>query len=162
MFTLTISFLTSSNLPWFMDLIFPVLMPYGSLQHRTCFPSPVTSTTGHCFALGLSLHSFWSYFSTIFWYHIGHLPTWGVHLLVSYLFAFSYCWWGSQGENAEVVFHSLLQLTMFCQNSPPWPLHLGPYTVSLSFIELEKAVIHVISLFSFLFLWFSFCMPSDG
>ena len=31
-----------------------------------------------------------------------------------------------------------------------------------SFIELGKAVVHVISLISFLWLWFSFCLPSDG
>ena len=34
--------------------------------------------------------------------------TWGVPLSVSYHFAFSYCSWGSQGKNAEVVCHSLL------------------------------------------------------
>ena len=34
-------------------------------------------------------------------YLIGHLPTWGVHLSVSYLFAFSYCSWGSQGKNLK-------------------------------------------------------------
>ena len=37
-----------------------------------------------------SLHSFWSYFSTILQWHIGQLPAWGVHLSVSYLLAFSY------------------------------------------------------------------------
>ena len=31
-----------------------------------------------------------------------------------------------------------------------------------SFIELDKAVIHVISLVSFLWLWFSFCLPFDA
>ena len=31
-----------------------------------------------------------------------------------------------------------------------------------SFIELDKAVVHVISLFSFLSLWLSFFLPSDG
>ena len=31
-----------------------------------------------------------------------------------------YCSWGSQGKNAEVIGHSLLQWTTFCQNSPPW------------------------------------------
>ena len=31
---------------------------------------------------------------------------------------FSYYSWGSQGKNTEVVCHSLLQWTMFCQNSP--------------------------------------------
>ena len=50
--------------------------------------------------------------------------------VLSYLFAFSYCSWGSQGKNTEVVCHSLLQWTTFCQTSPPWPICLGwPYTV---------------------------------
>ena len=44
------------------------------------------------------------------------------------LFAFSYCSWGSQGKNAEVVCHSLLHQTTFCQDSPPRPICLGwPY-----------------------------------
>ena len=30
------------------------------------------------------------------------------------------------------------------------------------FIELDKAVVHVIRLVSFLWLWFSVCLPSDG
>ena len=64
MFTLAISCLTTSNLPWFMDLTFQVLMHYCSLQHQTLFPSPVRSTAGCCFVLALSLHSSWSYFST--------------------------------------------------------------------------------------------------
>ena len=54
------------------------------------------------------------------------------YLSVSYSFAFSYCSWGSQGKKTEVVCHSLLQWTRFCQNSPPWPIHLGwPYTAWL-------------------------------
>ena len=48
---------------------------------------------------------------------------------------------GFQDKNAEVVCHSLLQRTMFCQISPPWPIHLGwPYMsrfiVSLSYTKL--------------------------
>ena len=36
--------------------------------------------------------------------------------------------WGSQGKNAELVCHSLVQWTTFCQNTPPWLIHLGwPY-----------------------------------
>ena len=31
-----------------------------------------------------------------------------------------------------------------------------------TFIELDKAVVHVIRLASFLWLWFSICLPSDG
>ena len=44
----------------------------------------------------------------------------------------SYCSWGSQGKNTEVVCHSLLQWTTFSQSSPPWPIHLGwPYAAWL-------------------------------
>ena len=93
--------------------------------------------------------------------HIGYLPTWGVPLSVSYHFVFSYCSWGSQGKNTEVVCHSLLQWTTFGQTSP-WPIHLGwPHMAWLSFIELDKAVVRVIRLTSFLWLWFV-CLPSDA
>ena len=57
MFTLAISCFTTSNLPWFMDLTFQVLMQYCSLQHWTLLLSPVTSTTGYCFCFG-SIPSF--------------------------------------------------------------------------------------------------------
>ena len=62
--TLSISCVTTSNLPGCMDLTFQVPMQYCSLQHWTLLLSPVTSTTGHCFRLTPFLHSFWSYFST--------------------------------------------------------------------------------------------------
>ena len=57
MFTLSISCLTTCNLPWFMDLTFLVLIQYCSLQHQTLRPSPVTSTGGCCFCFG-SISSF--------------------------------------------------------------------------------------------------------
>ena len=57
MFTLAISCLTTSNLPWFMDLTFQFPMWYCSLQHQTLLLSPVTSTTGYCFWFG-SISSF--------------------------------------------------------------------------------------------------------
>ena len=61
-----------------------------------------------------------------------------------YHFACSYCSWGSQGRNTEVVCHSLLQWTTFRQTSPPWPVCLGwPHTAWLSFTELDKAVVRV-------------------
>ena len=61
-----------------------------------------------------------------------------------------------------MVCHSLLQRTTFCQTSPPWPAHLGwPHTAWLSFTELDKAVVRVIRLTSFLWLWFV-CLPSDA
>ena len=56
-FTLAISYLTTSNLPWFIYLTFQIPMQYCSLQHRTLLLSPVTSTAGYCFCFG-SIASF--------------------------------------------------------------------------------------------------------
>ena len=35
------------------------------------------------------------------------------------------CSWGSRGMSSEMVCHSLLQWTTFCQNSPPRAVHIG-------------------------------------
>ena len=132
MFTLAISCLITYNLPWFVNLTFQVSMQYCSLQHRTLLPSPVTSTTGCCFCFG----SIYSSFVELF-LHCSPVAYWTptdlwVHLSVSYLFAFSFFSWGSQGKNTEVVCYSILQWTTFCQNSSPWPVRLGwPYTAWL-------------------------------
>ena len=98
-------------------------------------------------ALALALRSFRSYFPTDLQLHAGHLPTWDVPLSVPYLFAFSYCSWGSQGKNTEVVCHSLLQWPTFYQTSPPWPFRLGwPHTAWLSFTESNKGIQRIQSL----------------
>ena len=163
-FTLAISCLTTSNLPRFMDLTFQVLCNIALYSIGPCFHHQSYPELGVVFALAPSLHSFWSYFSTLLQEHIGHLPTWGVHLSVSYLFVFSYGSWGSQGKNTEVVCRSLLQWTTFCQSSPPWPWMswVALHGTDDSFIKLDKAVVQVIRWVSFLWLWFSFCLPSDG
>ena len=55
------------------------------------------------------------------------------------------------------VDHVLLELSaMTCL---PWVTLHG---MAHSFIELDKAVVHVINLVIFLWLWFSVCLPSDG
>ena len=51
-FTLAISCLTTSNLPWSMDLTFQVPRQYCSLQHQTLFSPPEKSTNGHYFCFG--------------------------------------------------------------------------------------------------------------
>ena len=67
---------------------------------------------------------------------------------------------GFSRQETEVVCHSLLQWTTFCQNSPPWPDHLGwPYMAWFSFMALDKAVVHVIRLAIFLWLWFQSVYP---
>ena len=113
MFTLAISCLTLSNLPWFMDLTFQVPMQYCSLQHLTLLPSPVTSTTGCCFCFGFVSSVFLELF--LHWFPVAYwAPTWEVHLSVSCIFAFSYCLWCSQDKNTQGVCHSLLHWTTFC------------------------------------------------
>ena len=154
-FTLAISCLTISNLPWFIDLTFQVPMQYCSLQHRTLLLLPVPSTTGCCFCFGTVSSFFLELF--LHWSPVAYwAPTdLGSASFSVTSFAFSYCSRDSQGNNTEVVCHSLLQWATFCQNSLPCPVHLGwPYMAWLSFIELDKAVVHLIRLASCLWLWF--------
>ena len=110
-FTLAISCLNTSNLLWFVDLKF--LVPVQYFSYSIEFPSPVTSTPGCCFCFG----SISSVFLELF-FHWSPVAYWaptdlGVHLSVSYHFAFSYCSCDSQGKNTEVVCHSLLQWRTF-------------------------------------------------
>ena len=48
---------------------------------------------------------------------------------------------------------------LFTLTLPSW---LALHGMSHSFIEIDKAVVHVINLINFLWLWFSFCLPFDG
>ena len=160
--TLAISCLTTSNLPWFTDLTFQVPVQYCSLQHRTSLPPPVTSTTGCCFCFG----SIPSFFLELF-LHWSPVACWAPtnlwdHLEVSYLFAFSYCSWVRKARIlmwfaiSSLVDHILSELSTMTRPSG-WP-----YTAQLIVSLLDKAVAHVIRLVSFLWLWFSVYLPSDG
>ena len=76
---------------------------------------------------------------------------------MSYLFVFSYCSWGSQGKNTEVschcpVDHVLSELSTMTHLS--W---VALYSMAHSFIELDKAVVHVIRLVSFSDSFHSVC-----
>ena len=64
MFTLIISCLTTSNLPWFMGLIFQVPTQYFSYSTGPCFNHQSYLHMGVVFGLAPFLHSSWSYFST--------------------------------------------------------------------------------------------------
>ena len=122
-FIFAISCLTTSNLPWFMELTFQVPMQYCCLQHQTLLLSPVTSTTGCCFCFGCVSSLFLELFLLISSSILGtYQPKEFIFQCPIFL---PYCPRGSQDKNAEVVCHSLLQWTIFCQNSPPWPVHLG-------------------------------------
>jgi len=85
MLTLAVS-LTTSNLPWSMDPAFLVPMQYRSLHHQTLLSLWYTTATGCCFRFCLAFLSLLELFlhssPVVYW----HLPTWEVHLSVSYLF----------------------------------------------------------------------------
>ena len=74
-----------------MDLTFQVPVQYCSLQHRALLPSPVPSTTGHCFLFG----SISSFFLELFLHSspVAYYPPTNLRSssFMSYHFAFSYC-----------------------------------------------------------------------
>ena len=141
-------------------------MQYCSLQHQTLLLSPVTSTAGYCFCFG----SIPSFFLELFlhWSPAAYrAPT---DLGSSSFSVLSFClltlfmgfsrqehWSGlsfpSPGD------HILSELSTMTNA-------LGrPHMAWLSFTELDKAVVHVIRLASFLWLWFQcFCplIPSHN
>ena len=131
-FTRAFTCLTTSNLPWFMDLTVQVPMQYCSLQHRTLLLLPVTSTAGYYVFFG----SIPSFFLELF-LHSSPVGYWTPTNLGSSSFSvISFClfilFMGSQGKNTEAVCHSLLRWTTFCQNAPAWSVRLGwPYTAWL-------------------------------
>ena len=163
-FTLAISCLTISNLPWFMDLTFQVTMQYCSWHHRTLLPSPVTSTTVCCFCFG----SICSFFLQLF-FHWSPVAFWAPTDLGSSSFSvLSFCililfmgfsrqeYWSGLPFPSPVdhISSELSTKTHLC-----W---VALHSMAHIFIRLDKAVVYVIRLVSFLWLWFSFYLPSDG
>ena len=144
-----------------MDLTFQVPMQYCSLQHHTVLSSSVTSTTGCCFCFG----SISSFFLELF-LHWSLVVYWAPPDLGSSSFCvLSFClfilFMGSSRQEywsglpfPSPVDHLLSELSTMTHLS--WVVL---HSMTHSFIELDKAVVHVIS---FLWLWFSFCLPSDG
>ena len=110
---------------WFMDLTCQVPMQYFSLQHQTLHLSPVISTTGYWFCFG-SIPSFF-----LEWFHHwSPLAYWAPTDLGSSSFSVLHVclfivFMGFSRQEYEVVCHSLIQWTTFCQTSPPWPVCLG-------------------------------------
>ena len=156
MFTLAISCLTTSNLPWFMDLTFQIPMQYCSFQHWTSLLSPVTSTTGCCFCFG----SVSSFFLELF-LHWSPVAYWAPADLGSSSFSvLSLClfilfmgfsrqeYWNGLPFPSPVD-HILSDLSTITH--PSW---VALHGMAHSFIELDKAVVHVIILASCLWLWF--------
>ena len=139
---LAISCLTTSNLPWFMDLTVQVPMQYCSLQHQTLLPSLVTSTAGCCFCFGFISSFFLEvllYVSPVAYWASTNLGRSSFSVLSFCLFilfmGFSRQEYWSGLPFPSPGYHVLSELsTMIC---PSW---VALHSMAHSFIELDKAV----------------------
>ena len=159
-FTLAISCLTISNLPWFMDLMFQVPMQYCSLQHQILLPSPVSFTTGCCCCFG----SISSFFLKLF-LHWSPVTYWAPTDLGSSSFSvLSFCLFilfmgfSRQEYSSGLPFPSPVDYILSELSTMTRPSWVALNSMAHSFIELDKAVVHVICLVSFLWLWLSVCL----
>ena len=164
MFTFAFSCLTMSNLPWFMDVTFQVPMQCCSLQHRTLLPSPVTSTTWHCFHFDsislFSLELFLLSYPVAYWAptDLGSSSFRVLSFCLFILFmGFSRQEYWSGLPFLSLVDHVLSELSTMTR--PSW---VALHGMAHSFIELDKALVHLVNLISWLQLWFSLCLPSEG
>ena len=161
-FTLAISYLTTSNLPWFMDLTFQVPMQYCTLQHRTLLLSPVPSTIRYYFCIG----SIPSFFLELFlhWSPVAYRAS--TDLGSSSFSILSFClfilFMGFSRQECWSGLPSFLRWTTSCQTFPPWPDHLGwPHTAWLSVTELDK-LWSCDQIGPFSVIMSSVCLPSDS
>ena len=143
-----------------MDLTFQVPMQYCSLQHQTLLPSPVTSTAGWCFHFG----SVSSFFLELF-LHWSPVAYWAPTNLGSSSFSvISFCffilfmafsrqeYWSGLPFPSPVD-HILSELSAMTR--PSW---VALHSMAHSFIELDKALIHVISLVSHIYICVCVCV----
>ena len=143
-FTLAISCLTTSNLPWFIDLTFQVPVQYCSLQHQTLLLSLVTSTAGYWFCFG----SIPSFFLELFlhWPLVAYwVPTdlgSSSFSILSFCLFILFLGFSREEHWSGLPFPSLVDhilSDLFTMTCPSW---FAPWAW-LGFIELDKAVVLV-------------------
>ena len=147
-----------------MDLTLQVPMPYCSLQHWTLLLSPVPSTTGCCFCFGsvssLFLELFLHWSPVAYWAPIdlGSLSfsVLSFCLLILFMGFSRQAYWSGLSFPSPVD-HILSEFSTMIGS--PW---VALHSMARNFIELDKAVVHVIRLVSFLWLYFSVCLSSNG
>ena len=164
MFTFAVSYWPTSNLLWFMDLTFQVPMQYCSATALD-----FASITSHIhnwvlFLLWLFLFLLSGVISPLIsrsilgTYQPGDfifqcpifLPFHTVHVVLKA----GILKWFAIPFSSDHILSELSTMTR-----PSW---MALHGMAHSFIEVDKAVVHVIRLVSFLWLWFSFFLPSDG
>ena len=163
MFILPISCLTTFNLPWFMDLPFQVPMQCCSLQHWTLLPSPVTSTTGHYFCFDSVSSFFLELFlqsSPAAYYRVPTDLGSSSSSVLSFCLFILFMEFSKQEYWRGLPFPSPVDHVLSELSTMTHPSWVALHGMAHSFIELDKAMVHAISLISFLWLLFSFCLPS--
>ena len=148
MFTLGNPYLTTSNLPWFMDLTTQVSMQYCYLQHWTLFSSADISKTACCSHFGSSSSFFLELFlcsSPVAYWAPTTLGSSSLSVISFYLFIV-FMGFSSQGYWSGLPFpspvdHALSELSTM--SHPSW---VALHGMAHSFIELDKVVNYVISL----------------
>ena len=133
-----------------MDQTFQVPMQYCSLQYQALHSSPHISITGHCFCFGLASLFLWELFLWSFSVAYWTRPNLGGFIIQCHIF-FPF-------RTAHEVLKARM-LKWFAISFSNGPSELSTMThwswvalhgMAHSFIELDKAVVHVIRLVCFL------------
>ena len=135
-------------------------MQYCSLQHWTLLPSPVTSTAGCCFCFGsissffLELFPYWS--PVAYWAptDLGS-STFSVQSFCLFILFMGF----SRQEYWSLPFPSPVDHVLSELSTMTHPSWVALHSMAHSFIELDEVVVCMIRLVSFLWLWFSVCLP---
>ena len=143
-----------------MDLTFQVPMQYCSLQHLTLLLSPVASTTAYCFCFG----SIPSFFLELF-LHWCSVAYWAVTNLGSSSFSIlSFCLFilfmgfSSQEYWSGLPFPFPVDHILSDLSTTTCPFWVAPHIMAL-FYWVSKAVVRVIRLARFLWVWFQCVCP---
>ena len=152
MFSLAISCLTTSNLPRFIDLTFQVPMQYCTLQHQILLLAPVASTAGYCFCFG----SIPSFFLELFlhWSPVAYWaptePGSSPFSILSFCLFILFMGFSRQEYWRGLPFPSPVDHTVSYLSTMTYPAWVALHDMAHSFIELDKPVIQVVRLVSFL------------
>ena len=143
--------------PIFLDL-WLVSMQYCSLQHQTLLSPSNTSTTDHHFCFGPAssffLELFLCSFPVAYW-----TPTdleGSSSGVISFCLFILFMWFSRQQYRSVLPFPSPVDHILSELSTMTHPSWMALHGMAYGFVELHKALIHVIILFSFLWLLFSF------
>ena len=131
-------------------------MQYCSLQHQTLLLSPVTPTTGYCFCFGsipsFFLELFLHWFPVAYWAptNLGSSP----FSILSFCLFILFTGFSRQENWSGLPFPSPVDHVFSELSTMTCPSWMALHGMAHSFIELDNAVVHVIRLVSFLWLWF--------